>query len=81
MNGKNYRLKISELQDKIKFGECKVNIKTNGVTITLVKEKVERWTDLKPKQNLIGGKDHELKLNHEEKNPLAGMQDMMKEMY
>ena len=78
LNNKNYRLKIAQLQNKIKFGECKFNIKSNGISITLVKDGSDHWTDLKPKQSMFGKEDPKIDENGD---PLAGMQNMMKEMY
>jgi len=77
LNGRNYRLKVPELQGKIKFAECKFNIKSNGITITLVKEETERWTDLKPKQSMMS-KDHKIA---DSDDPMMSMQNMMKDMY
>ena len=57
LNGKNYRLRIMELQNRICIEDSKYQVKSNGVTITLVKfNKTESWTDLKPKKSLIGEK-------------------------
>ena len=52
-------------------------MKTNGVTITLLKDTEDRWTDLKPKENIMG----DYKVDEKNDNPMAGMQDMMKNMY
>jgi len=58
LNGKNFRLRIPELHNKIDIALSKFNIKSNGITITLQKEAkddgtFERWTDLKPKTGMI----------------------------
>ena len=54
-------------------------MKSNGITITLVKEDAdEHWTDVRPKVGLFG-KDEKKK--EEDKDPMASMQNMLKNMY
>ena len=77
LNGKNFRLKIAELHNSVKAGECKYNVKSNGITITLVKNTEDRWTDIRPKQSLV----KPLKIDESGGDPLGGVQDMFKEMY
>ena len=43
-----------------------------------MKDGSEHWTDLKPKQSMFGKEDPKIDENGD---PLAGMQNMMKEMY
>ena len=86
MNGKNFRLRIPELHNQIDIALCKFNIKSNGVTITLQKNKksdsdgFERWTDLKPKSGMIS-KDVDKTFEKNSNDPMASMQEMMKDMY
>ena len=77
LHGKNYRLRIPELQNLIDLAECKFQVKTNSITITLKKSKNESWTDLKPKQTMLGKKEKK----KEDEDPMAGLMGMMKEMY
>ena len=77
LNGKNYRLRIPELQDTIELSDCKFQVKSNSITITLKKSKNESWTDLKPKQTLLGKKEKK----KEDEDPMASLMGMMKEMY
>lgn len=78
LNGKNYRLRIPQLQNDVELAECKHNVKSNSISITLKKSKDEFWTDLKPKATLMSKKtDKEAQKEEED----GGMINMMKEMY
>ena len=82
LNGKNYRLRIPELHQKIKFAECSHNVKSNGITITLIKDDAdEHWTDVRPKVGLLGKSNDEKKKEADDKDPMASMQNMLKNMY
>ena len=82
LNGKNLRLKVPELQGPISVAECKHNVKSNSITITLQKDKDEWWSDLKPKKTLLEKKpEAQKKKQKEEGDAMGGLMDMMKEMY
>ena len=54
LDGRNFRLKIPEVQEDLDIGACKYNVKSNGVTITLIKKDPSKhWTDIKPKKSLV----------------------------
>ena len=54
LKNKNYRLKINDLQENIIASESKSQIKANGVTITLLKEKPnDTWGSLYKVKNMI----------------------------
>ena len=58
--------------------ESKYQIKSNGITITLVKkDKVENWTDLKPKKSLVNTQ----KPKESTDEGLGDLMGMMKDMY
>ena len=80
LNGKNFRLRIAPLQHPIDLAKCSFNVKSNGVSITLYKQdKLEHWTDLKPKQSLISEKKG--KSEDSEAGAMGDLMNMMKEMY
>jgi len=84
LHGKNYRLRVPELQNPIEIAECKHQVKSNSITITLKKLKDEFWTDLKPKATMLAKKDEETKKKSKDKmedDSMGGLMDMMKEMY
>ena len=54
LNGRNFRLKVPEVQEELDFAMCKYNVKSNGVTITLIKKDPSKhWTDIKPKKSIV----------------------------
>jgi len=54
-------------------------VKSNGITITLLKDDPEEhWTDVRPKVGLFGKTAEEKK---EDKDPMKSMQNMLKNMY
>jgi hypothetical protein len=78
LKNKNYRLLIPALQHEIKQDECKIQVKSNGITITLIKkDKIENWTDLKPKKSLVNPD----KPKKESDDAMGDLMGMMKEMY
>ena len=81
LNGKNYRLRFPQLQHEIDLASCKFNIKTNGISITLIKkESSEKWTDLKPKKSLVG-KAKNVTKKSTDKDAYGDLMGMMKNMY
>ena len=53
-------------------------MKSNGITITLIKEDAdEHWTDVRPKVGLFGKTSEEKK----DEDPMKSMQNMLKTMY
>lgn len=79
LDGKNYRLRIPETQEALDVGKCKFNVKSNGITVTLIKQDPSKhWTDLKPKKSLVS-KDQNAAAKS--KNPQGDLMEMMKEMY
>ena len=82
LNGKNYRLKVPELQNEVSVADCKHQVKSNSITVTLQKAKDEWWSDLKPKKTLLEKKPQAEKQKMKESgDPMGGLMDMMKEMY
>nr|AFK39689.1 unknown [Lotus japonicus] len=75
IQGKNYRFAISKLHKEIVPEKCKVLVKPTRVIITLVKASRANWLDLH-------FKEEKLKPNlDKEKDPMAGIMDLMKNMY
>ncbi|XP_057421685.1 uncharacterized protein LOC130715583 [Lotus japonicus] len=75
IQGKNYRFAISKLHKEIVPEKCKVLVKPTRVIITLVKASKANWLDLH-------FKEEKLKPNlDKEKDPMAGIMDLMKNMY
>ncbi|KAJ1384604.1 Siah interacting protein, N-terminal [Sesbania bispinosa] len=75
IQGKNYRCAISKLHKEIVPEKCKVVVKPTRVIITLVKASKANWLDLHFKEDkLKPGLD-------KEKDPMAGIMDLMKNMY
>ncbi|XP_004505294.1 uncharacterized protein [Cicer arietinum] len=75
IQGKNYRCAISKLHKEIVPEKCKLIIKPTRVIITLVKASKANWLDLHFKEDKLKpsmGK---------EKDPMAGIMDLMKNMY
>ncbi|URE11324.1 Siah interacting protein, N terminal [Musa troglodytarum] len=75
IHGKNYRFAIPKLNKEILPEKCKLVVKPNKVIVTLVKASKGNWLDLhltedKLKRNLDKDKD-----------PMAGIMDLMKNMY
>lgn len=75
IQGKNYHFAIPKLNKEIVPEQCKVIIKPTRVIITLVKASRGNWLDLHYKED-------KLKPNlDKEKDPMAGIMDLMKNMY
>ncbi|XVF87164.1 hypothetical protein PTKIN_Ptkin18bG0097000 [Pterospermum kingtungense] len=75
VQGKNYRCAIPKLNKEIVPEKCKVLVKPTRVIITLFKASKGSWPDLHFKED-------KLKPNlDKEKDPMAGIMDLMKNMY
>uniref|UniRef100_A0A5B6ZBZ7 Calcyclin-binding protein n=1 Tax=Davidia involucrata TaxID=16924 RepID=A0A5B6ZBZ7_DAVIN len=75
VQGKNYRCAIPKLNKEIVPEKCKVLVKPTRVIITLFKASKGNWLDLHFKED-------KLKPNvDKEKDPMAGIMDLMKNMY
>ncbi|KAK1325760.1 hypothetical protein QJS10_CPA01g01822 [Acorus calamus] len=75
VQGKNYRFPIPKLNKEIVPEKCKVLVKPNRVVITLYKASKGNWLDLHYKEDkLKPGMD-------KDKDPMAGIMDLMKNMY
>lgn len=75
VQGKNYQFAIPKLNKEIVPDQSKVMIKPTRVIITLVKASKGNWLDLHYKED-------KLKPNlDKEKDPMAGIMDLMKNMY
>ena len=80
--GKNYRLKIQPLHDIIDPAASKFKVKSNSITIDLVKRKTKHWSDIKPTKSLTKvSSEIDKKKDDEEKDPSASLMGMMKELY
>ncbi|KAH0643742.1 hypothetical protein KY290_033512 [Solanum tuberosum] len=72
---KNYRFSLPKLNKEIVPEKCKVLVKPTRVVITLFKASKGNWLDLHYKED-------KLKPSlDKEKDPMAGIMDMMKNMY
>lgn len=75
VQGKHYRCAIPKLNKEIVPEKCKVVVKPSRVIITLFKASKGNWLDLHFKED-------KLKPNlDKEKDPMAGIMDLMKNMY
>ncbi|KAI7999439.1 Calcyclin-binding protein [Camellia lanceoleosa] len=75
VQGKNYRCAIPKLNKEIVPDKCKVIVKPTRVIITLPKASKGNWLDLHFKED-------KLKPNlDKERDPMAGIMDLMKNMY
>ncbi|XVF40138.1 hypothetical protein PTKIN_Ptkin01aG0087100 [Pterospermum kingtungense] len=75
VGGKNYRCAIPKLNKEIVPEKCKVVVKPARVIITLFKGSKGNWSDLHFKED-------KLKPNlDKERDPMAGIMDLMKNMY
>ncbi|KAF3794656.1 Calcyclin-binding protein [Nymphaea thermarum] len=75
VQGKNYRCAIPKLNKEIVPEKSKITVKPNKVIITLHKASKGNWMDLHFKEDkLKPGMD-------KEKDPMAGIMDLMKNMY
>ncbi|XP_059440527.1 uncharacterized protein LOC132172977 [Corylus avellana] len=75
VQGKNYRSAIAKLNKEIVPDKCKVVVKPTRCIITLFKASKGNWLDLQFKED-------KLKPNMDkERDPMAGIMDLMKNMY
>lgn len=75
VQGKNFRCAIPKLHKEIVPEKCKVLVKPTRIIITLVKASKGNWLDLHFKED-------KLKPNlDKERDPMAGIMDLMKNMY
>ncbi|XP_008811258.1 calcyclin-binding protein-like [Phoenix dactylifera] len=75
VQGKNYRFSIPKLNKEIVPEKCKVVVKPTKVVVTLSKASKGNWLDLHFKDDkLKPGVD-------KDKDPMAGIMDLMKNMY
>ncbi|XP_048438149.1 calcyclin-binding protein [Pyrus x bretschneideri] len=75
VKGKNYRFVLPKLNKEINPEKCKVLVKPTRVVINLAKTSKDYWLDLKFKED-------KLKPSlDKEKDPMAGIMDLMKNMY
>ncbi|XP_022140222.1 calcyclin-binding protein [Momordica charantia] len=75
VKGKNYRFAIPKLNKEIMPEKCKLLIKPTRAVITLYKASKGNWLDLHLKEDkLKPGLD-------KERDPMAGIMDLMKNMY
>ncbi|CAI9773279.1 unnamed protein product [Fraxinus pennsylvanica] len=75
IQGKNYRCAIPKLHKEIVPEKCKVVVKPKRVIVTLAKSSKGNWLDLHFKED-------KLKPNlDKERDPMAGIMDLMKNMY
>ncbi|KAF5944807.1 hypothetical protein HYC85_018884 [Camellia sinensis] len=75
VQGKNYRCAIPKLNKEIVPDKCKVIVKPTRIIITLPKASKGNWLDLHFKED-------KLKPNlDKERDPMAGIMDLMKNMY
>ncbi|XP_011096561.1 calcyclin-binding protein [Sesamum indicum] len=75
VQGKNYRCAVPKLNKEIVPEKCKVLVKPKRVVVTLVKASKGNWLDLHFKED-------KLKPSlDKEKDPMAGIMDLMKNMY
>lgn len=79
-NGKNLRLKINPLNALIDPAASKLKIKSNSLSIELIKKKTKHWDDIKEKKS---AKAPGLKKKDDEEtgDPGSSLMNMMKELY
>ncbi|XP_049934438.1 uncharacterized protein LOC116256539 [Nymphaea colorata] len=75
VEGKNYRCAIPKLNKEIVPEKLKVTVKPNKVIITLHKASKGNWMDLHFKEDKLKPS------MDKEKDPMAGIMDLMKNMY
>ena len=82
-NGKNLRLKIAPLNGLIDPAACKIKVKSNSLTIEMVKSKSKHWDDIKEKKKAQGDNSSSSSSKKDEKegDPSASLMNMMKELY
>ncbi|XP_062094669.1 uncharacterized protein LOC133800657 [Humulus lupulus] len=75
VKGKNYRCAIPKLNKEIVPEKCKVLVKPTRVVLTLIKASKGNWLDLYYKEDKLKPK------LDKERDPMAGIMDLMKNMY
>ena len=80
-NGKNLRLKISPLNDLIDPAASKIKVKSNSLTIEMIKSKNKRWDDIKEKKKTLGDSSSSSKKDDKDADPSGSLMNMMKELY
>ncbi|KAL6845544.1 hypothetical protein ACP4OV_025039 [Aristida adscensionis] len=75
VHGKNYRCAIPKLNKEIVPEKCKVVVKPTRVAVTLCKASKGNWPDLHFKEDKFKPS------MDKEKDPMAGIMDLMKNMY
>lgn len=81
-NGKNLRLKINPLNGLIDPAASKLKIKSNSLSIELIKKKTKHWDDIKEKKSAISsGAGLKKKDDDETGDPGSSLMNMMKELY
>ncbi|KAL1205132.1 SGT1-like protein A [Cardamine amara subsp. amara] len=75
VQGKNYRCAIPKLHKEIVPEKCKVLVKPKRIVITMFKSSRGNWLDIHHKEDKIQPS------LEKEKDPMAGIMNMMKNMY
>ncbi|OWM63878.1 calcyclin-binding protein-like [Punica granatum] len=75
VQGKNYRCAIPKLHKEIVPEKCKVLVKPTRIVVTLVKATKGNWLDLHFKEDKLKPSADK------DKDPMAGIMDLMKNMY
>ncbi|CAN6882135.1 unnamed protein product, partial [Brassica oleracea] len=75
LQGKNYRCAIPKLHKEIVPEKCKVLVKPKRIVVTMFKSSRGNWMDIHYKEDKIKPS------LEKEKDPMAGIMDMMKNMY
>ena len=78
LKGANYRLRIHPVNKEINGSESKYQVKSNSITVTLVKKEKATWDDLKEKKPMFNPKKTE---KEKDEDPQASLMNMMKDMY
>ncbi len=74
-------MKIAPLGGLIDPAACKIKVKSNSLTIEMVKAKNKRWDDIKEKKKAAGETSSATKKDDKEGDPSASLMNMMKELY
>ncbi|CAH8352259.1 unnamed protein product [Eruca vesicaria subsp. sativa] len=75
VQGKNYRCAIPKLHKEIVPEKCKVLVKPKRIVVTMFKSSRGNWMDIHYKEDKIKPS------LEKEKDPMAGIMDLMKNMY
>ena len=82
LNDKHLRIKFPELQYDIKPDSSKFQVKSNSITVTLIKEDTEKdWTDVGPKKGLQKAAEEVHKEKTDPDDERCRLMDMVKDMY